>query len=204
MKTTMKFAAVAAAAVAMLLGATASFAQSKYDIKTAKKAAKELQKQGWHTEGGAKTIESYLVSYYMLEKEYTLTEGRSTISGNNTKVARRNAKLDAIQTYIELSSMEMKGAVAGLEGSLGENVLDNVTTNAVGKFQGKVEGELEVYFSLYKNEKDGKLSCINYCYIDKKKADQLKKESFIEAVEEVKGSKEFGKEVLNTINELQF
>ncbi len=189
---------------AMMFGTATLFAQSKYDIRTAKKTAKELQKQGWKLDGGVKTVEAYLVSYYELEKENELSEGRATIPNRNIKVATNMARRNAVQNYIELSSTEMKGAFSGLDGVLEAQVIDNMTTAMVGKFKGKIEGELSVDFCLFRTEKDGQFSCICYCHIDKKKSEQLKKEAFQEAVAEAEGVKKFSTKVMDIINEVQF
>lgn len=204
MKTTMKFAAVAAVVLALMSVTISSFAQSKYDIKTAKKAAKILQKEGWKTDGGTRAIEDLLIQYYQVERDNELSEGRSNVQRYNTKVAESNARRNAAQNYIESFSTQMKGGLSGLDGSLDNKVIDNLTTAMIGKFEGKVDGMLVRDFCLFKTEKDGSLSCIFYGHISKKKMEQAKNEVFQEAIDEVKGVKEFGTEVKTAIDAISF
>lgn len=186
-------------AICLILAINASYAQTKYDVKTAKKTAKTLTKEGWRTDGGHRTIESYLLKYYEIETENELIIGRSSDQGNE-KIAKNAARRDAIREFIELASTEMKGIGNELEGTLDKQAIDNLTTASISKFAGKAENEISVSFVLYKTQPNGKISCQSYCYINKKKYESLKQEAFKEAINEAEGVKNYNKKVQDIID----
>lgn len=181
MKKTIFFAAVAS----FFLFTVGLSAQSKYLIKEAKKTAKQLEKDGYQTRGGHKSIEAYLVSYYMLEEENELLQGRSSGVRNNDKVAQSLAKQNALREYVQMSTSYFKGKGAELEGTLGGETINDVTNAAVSKFGGFVDGKVSVSFVLFKTEADGTTSAIAYCYLSKKSADEARKEAMQDAIEDV-------------------
>lgn len=181
MKKTIFFAAVAS----FFLFTVGLSAQSKYLIKEAKKTARQLEKDGYQTRGGHKSIEAYLVSYYMLEEENELLQGRSGGVRNNDKVAQSLAKQNALREYVQMSTSYFKGKGAELEGTLGGETINDVTNAAVSKFGGFVDGKVSVSFVLFKTEADGTTSAIAYCYLSKKSADEARKEAMQDAIEDV-------------------
>lgn len=181
MKKTIFFAAVAS----FFLFTVGLSAQSKYLIKEAKKTAKQLEKDGYQTRGGHKSIEAYLVSYYMLEEENELLQGRSGGVRNNDKVAQSLAKQNALREYVQMNTSYFKGKGAELEGTLGGETINDITNAAVSKFGGFVDGKVSVSFVLFKTEADGTTSAIAYCYVSKKSADEARKEAMQDAIEDV-------------------
>ncbi len=193
------FIKLAATAICLVLAINVSYAQTKYDVKTAKKTAKTLAKDGWRTDGGHRTIESYLLKYYEIETENELIIGRSSDQGNE-KIAKNAARRDAIREFIELAGTEMKGVGNELEGMLDKKTIDNLTTASISKFSGKAENEISVSFVLYKTQADGNISCQSYCYINKKKYENLKQEAFKEAINEAEGVKNYNQKVQEIID----
>ena len=139
MKKSMLFAAI----IAVLCFSVNTSAQSKYEIKDAKKAAKVLQKEGWKTNGGTRSIESYLIAYNQLAVENELLQGRSSgIKGNNTKVAQSLAKQNALREYVQMNNSFFEGVGNELEGKVGGETIDNITNAVKSKFVGSVEGKM--------------------------------------------------------------
>lgn len=177
------------------------FAQSKYDIKEAKKQAKVLTKQNWYS-NDHHSIESHLVSFYELEDECQIFIGMASDYASE-KVAKNAARRDAMRACVELASSEFKGVSDELEGKLDSETIDDLTMASTSKFEGKVEQGMNVKFNLFQNNK-GKYSCQAYCYIDKKQFNEAIKSAWEEAAEQAvkdaKASAEFSKEITNLIN----
>ena len=165
------------AVATMLLFATDLFAQNKAMQKEAKKAAKELTKEGWKTEGGHRTIESYLLQYYALEMENELVQGRAAGVKGNFKVAQSLAKQNAAREYVQMNTSFFEGAGSELEGKLGGETIDDITNAVKSRFAGSVDGKLSVAFVLFKNETDGTISAVAYCYINRNVAEELRQKA---------------------------
>src|SRR5574344_1201121 len=169
--------------VSLMMSSSLLFAQNKQQIKEAKKQSKELTKAGWKTEGGAHSIEYYFTQYYMLEGENVLSDGRAS-DQPSIKVANNAARRDALRKFVELQNTYFEGAGKELEGNLNQEGIDNLVTATRNYFSGNIQGEVIPYFSLYKEKADGKYECIVYCYVNKKKAAQERKEAMQNAIEE--------------------
>ena len=189
-----------AAIIAVLCFSVSTFAQSKYEIKDAKKAAKVLQKEGWKTNGGTRSIESYLIAYNQLAVENELLQGRSSgIKGNNTKVAQSLAKQNALREYVQMNNSFFEGVGNELEGKVGGETIDNISNAVKSRFAGAVEGKMKVSFVLFKTTPDGKLSCIAYCYVSSAAAEAARESArqlaMQEAMKDAKSVKEFNASV---------
>lgn len=199
MKRSMFFAAV----IAVLCFAVNTSAQSKYEIKDAKKAAKTLQKDGWKTDGGTRTIESCLIAYNQLAANNELVEGRSAgIKGNNTKVAQSLAKQNALREYVQMNNSFFEGVGNELEGKVGDETIDNITNAVKSKFVGSVEGKMKVSFVLFKTESNGTLSCIAYCYLSSAAAEAAKESARQQAMSEAVKDAESVKDFNASVNEI--
>lgn len=196
----MKKITIFAVIAALLSGVLPQFAcaQTKAQMKEAKKQAKSLAKEGWRTEGGHHTIEYYLVQYYMLEGENELVQGRSSGLAN-TKVASSQARINAAQEYVRLNTAYFVGAGAEMQGKIGEETIDNAVYGALSGFGGSIKGNLSISFLLYK-ENNGKYDCIAYGYVNKKKADELRKQAIESAIEDTETAKDFYDAVSNMVN----
>lgn len=199
MKKSMLFAAI----VAVLCFSVNTSAQTKYEIKDAKKAAKVLQKEGWKTNGGTRSIESYLIAYNQLAAENELLQGRSSgISGNNTKVAQSLAKQNALREYVQMNNSFFEGVGNELEGKVGGETIDNITNAVKSKFVGSVEGKMKVSFVLFKTEADGTLSCIAYCYLSSAAAEAAKESARQQAMQEASKDAKSVKDFNASVNEI--
>lgn len=189
-----------AAIVAVMCFSVNTSAQSKYEIKDAKKTAKALEKDGWKTNGGTRSIESYLLSWNKLEGEYELVLGRSAgVKGNNSKVAQSLAKQNALREYVQMNNSFFEGVGNELEGKVGDETIDNISNAVKSKFSGAVEGKMRVSFVLFKTEADGTLSCIAYCYLSSADAEAARESArqiaMQEAMKDAKSVKEFNASV---------
>lgn len=173
-------------------------AQTKTQLKEAKKQAKSLVKEGWKTEGGHHTIEYYLAQYYMLEGENELVQGRSAGLAN-TKVAASQARINAAQEYVRLNTAYFVGAGAEMQGKMGEETIDNAVDGALRGFGGSIDGNLSISFVLFK-ENNGKYDCIAYGYINKKKAEELRRNALESAIGDTEVANDFYKAVSNMVN----
>ena len=191
---------IATFAAAFSLSATVAEGQSRQLVKEAKKTARALTKEGWKTDGGIHSIEYYLLRYYALEEENELIEGRASgISDNNTRVAANLATQNAAQEYVRLNTSYFKGAGADLMGKLKSETVDNVVNGTISRFEGGINGKLSVSFVLFR-ENGGQLNCIAYCYIDKKKAEDLRREAMEGAIDEAELANEFYDTVSRMVN----
>lgn len=196
MKKSMIFAAI----VAVMCFAVNATAQSKYEIKDAKKQAKTLQKDGWKTDGGTRSIEACLIAYNQLRGDNELVEGRSSgVDGNNTKVAQSLAKQNALREYVQMNNSFFEGVGNELEGKVGGETIDNISNAVKSRFTGAVEGKMKVSFVLFKTTPDGKLSCIAYCYVSSAAAEAARESArqiaMQEAMKDAKSVKEFNASV---------
>ena len=197
MKKTILFAA---AAVVALVCASNVEAQTKKQMKDAKKAAKELSKDGWKTDGGHKTIEALLLDYYALETENELVSGRSSGVKKNTKVARSLAKQNAAREYVQMNTAFFEGAGSELEGKLGGETMDDITNAVKTRFAGSVDGKLSVSFVLFKNEADATISCIAYCCINRNVAEQMRQNAMRSALNDADNVKDHQAKIGEIIN----
>ena len=167
-------------------------------MKEAKKQAKALAKEGWKTEGGHHTIEYYLAQYYMLEGENELVQGFAS-GFTNTKVAASQARKNAAQEYVNLNTAYFVGAGAEIQGKLSEETIDNVVDGALRGFGGAIEGNLSISFLLFK-EVNGRYDCRAYGYVNKTKAEELRKQAMEKAIGDAEMAKSFYDEVSNMFN----
>lgn len=182
------------------------FAQTKSQIKDAKKQAKLLQKEGWKSDSH-RTLESLLLEFTMLEEENEIYVGRAE-DYDNEKVAKNAARRDALRECVEVANSHFKGIGDELEGKLKTETIDNLTMAATSKFEGKVTAGFNVKFTIYKENKNGKISCQSFCFINKKKFAEAEKTAIQEAAEEAgleaKAVGDYSKEVTNIINSHEF
>ena len=194
-----KISIIAALAAALsLVFAPALYGQTKAQLKEAKKQAKALTKEGWKTEGGHHSIEYYLAQYYMLETENELVQGRSS-GMTKTNVAASQARTNAAQEYVRLNTAYFVGAGAEMQGQMSGETIDNAVDGALRGFGGAIEGNLSISFLLFK-EKDGKYDCIAYGYINKKKAEELRKKALEGAIEDTEMANDFYDAVSRMVN----
>lgn len=189
---------VAAVFAAFVLSAPVADAQTKLQKKEAKRAAKVLEKEGWKSDGGAHTIEYYLLQYYALEAENELVQGRSADVDGNTRVAADLAKQNAAQEYVRLNTSYFKGVGAETMGKMNGATIDDIENSAISQFEGAIDGKLSVSFLLFK-ETNGKISCIAYCYINKAKAEELRKEAIENATDDAERIGEHYESVKRTV-----
>ena len=183
----------------VMLGTTN--AQTKYEIKEAKKQAKRMIKDGWKSESH-KSIEVLFLEFYSLEKEYEIYVGRADDYGF-VGVAKNAARLDALRECIEVANTYFKGVGDQLQGKLDSKTIDNLTMAASSEFEGKIADGFQVKFSLSKSQ-NGSISVQSYCYINRQKVEEAKK-SAIQAAAEQAGIEaiavgNYSKEIQNIIN----
>ena len=194
-----KVSIIAAIAAALsLIFAPAVYGQTKLQLKEARKQAKELTKEGWKTEGGHHSIEYYLTQYYMLEAENELVQGRSSGIAKTT-VAASQARINAAQEYVRLNTAYFVGAGAEMQGLMSGETIDNAVDGALRGFGGSIEGNLSISFLLFK-EVNGKYDCIAYGYINKKKAEELRKKALESAIDDTEMASEFYNAVSKMVN----
>lgn len=189
--------AALAAALTMVF-APAMYGQTKMQLKEAKKQAKALTKEGWKSEGGHHTIEYYLVQYYMLEGENELVQGFASGLAN-TKVAASQARINAAQEYVRLNTAYFVGAGAEMQGQMSGETIDNAVDGALRGFGGAIEGNLSISFLLFK-EVNGKYDCRAYGYVNREKAEELRKRALESAIEDTKMADEFYDAVSKMVN----
>ncbi len=190
------------AALIMVAFSGSCFAQTKAQTKEAKKQAKVLQSEGWEAEGH-RTIEGLLIDFILLEEENEIYIGRAE-DYDSKGVAKNMARIDAMQSCVEEASMFFKGVIDRMQGKLNSETADNITNTSAAKFEGKIAQGFKSKFNLYKVDKNGRISCQSFCYINREKAEELKKTALQEAAEEAtieaKAIGDFSKEVTNIIN----
>lgn len=203
MKKSIFFAAFAA--LLTLASVNVTYAQSKQDIKEAKKTAKVLEKEGWSPRPAIRTIESYLLSYYSLTPDNELLPpGRSSgIVGE--KVAQSFAIRNAIRQYVEMNNSFFEGVGNELEGKVGGKTIDDVTNAVKSRFAGAIEKNVRLHFVLFKKEPDGTDSCVAYCFITSRVAEEAKEyarqQAMKEAMDDAKSVKDFNSAVNEIIKD---
>ena len=194
-----KISIIAAIAAALsLIFTPAVYGQTKAQLKEAKKQAKTLAKEGWKTEGGHHTLEYYLAQYYMLESENELVQGYASGLAN-TKVAASQARINAAQEYVRLNTAYFVGAGAEMQGQMSGETIDNAVDGALRGFGGAIEGNLSISFLLFK-EVNGKYDCRAYGYVNKTKADELRKKALEGAIEDTEMANDFYDAVSKMVN----
>lgn len=151
-----------------------AMAQTKQQIKDAKRQAKALQEQGWVSDSH-RTIESYLIEFAQLEVENDVYIGRADECAND-RIAKNSARRDAMRSCVEEATMEFVGSGEELE----ERSADDFTQAVSSGFEGRIADGFHLKFVIYKRQQ-GKVSCQAFCYVARDEVERAREGAYNEA-----------------------
>lgn len=150
--------------------------------KSAKKAAKELKKQGWNTEG-VEPLEN-LIYYHIQKTKAKKLEVIGLVEGNTDVTTMNQAKqwafANAAMSYAQQAGSNIKGFAknkisAGLADY--DDAIDEFTQNFKIEVEKAIDGELRLDFGIFKKKKDGTIDYRAYYVVDEDAALNAKKKA---------------------------
>lgn len=158
--------------VIVVLSISASVAQpnntDKSLWKSAKKAAKELKKQGWKTDG-VEPLENLLFQHIKNYKTPGHREMVGTAQGEtNVKTINQGKQWSynmVATTYAKQAGLDLKGKITSETGSslLDQDLAaDNFYEAYVGEVSKEIKGEITFDFGIYKEKKGGTIDYRGY------------------------------------------
>lgn len=172
---------------AMILGGSAmAMAQSKALQKDIKNRVKEWKKEGWTMLASPSTMSYSLTKYRMyLEEDEENRIGITGIAvGQNPKIGRDNATMNAISNY----ASRAKANVVGKMKSLNSDIENGASSEEIDKFAAayemavntKIAGLVKEHFTIVR-EKNGKKEFQVFLSIDETKAKKAREAAAREA-----------------------
>ncbi len=191
-------------AVACMVALSGSvFAQTKYDVKEAKKQAKVLAKDGWKNYNVGISIERQLIDLIPIYQNNLVFIGNFE-GARSRDVAANNAMQNALEQCVRLMDTEITGVNASVQGTLNEATINDMTTQAKALFEGRIAEGMRLHLRLVQEMGNGAYAAQVYCYIDKKIIEEMKTEYQKAAEDATKNAKATGdhlREVSKNIDE---
>ena len=173
--------------MAVLFGSVASAnAQSKAAKKDAKKRVKELTKEGWELMTSTHTMEYEILEYnaYLEEDEENRVALTGIAVGNNPKIGRDNAIMNAITSYASRASAQVTGKMKSLMSSDVTATADEIDKFGAAYEMGvntKIASIIKQHFILQRTTEDGNKEFNVYLTIDETQARKAREEAAEEA-----------------------
>ncbi len=191
------FAAAALVALAPLS------AQSRQDLRAAKKeaaeAAKALKRDGYKPiELG--NVQTRLEKYFL--KTYAGCAQVIGIAENcmSTNMGQVTALANAANQYAILAGGDIRGRMASNITTMNGQQMDNLVSSFERLVEKEIRGELIPYVTAVR-ERRGAYSVRAYCMIDEDAAAQVRRRALMTALEEQKLAEQYGSMVSNWIDE---
>lgn len=190
-------------AVAALVALAPLSAQSRQDLRAAKKeaaeAAKALKRDGYKPiELG--NVQTRLEKYFL--KTYAGCAQVIGIAENcmSTNMGQVTALANAANQYAILAGGDIRGRMASNITTLNGQQMDNLVSSFERLVEKEIRGELIPYVTAVR-ERRGAYSVRAYCIIDEDAAAQVRRRALMTALEEQKLAEQYGSMVSNWIDE---
>lgn len=186
-----------------LLCLSAAGAQTKQEMKAARKeaneAARQLKKEGYKPLELGK-MEKRLESYFL-----KVNSGCAQIIGTadkcmTTNLAQVTALTNAANTYALLAGGFVRGRIISSTSNISEQQLDNILSNFERLVAKEIRGELIPCITVVRNQK-GLVKARVYCIVDQDTATRLRQRALQAALEEQALAEQYGSQVSKWINE---
>ena len=189
--------------VAAMIAISPVFAQTKRDVKSAKKeakmAAKNLKKEGYRLlELGdlEMQLEDYLLKAKSGQKQIVGTaEGCMSIN-----LAKTTALNNAINEYATMSGGMVKGRITSNTSSINGQQVDDIVAAYERLVLKEIKGEIQTCVTLVKESKK-KYDVRVYCLVDYDAAHAARMKAMRLALEELELTQEYGSAVSDWIDE---
>ena len=190
-------------AVAALVALAPVSAQSRQELRAAKKeaaeAAKRLKRDGYKpVELG--DIQTRLEKYFL--KTYAGCAQVIGIAENciSTNLGQVTALANAANQYALLAGGDIRGRLTSSITSMNGQQMDNLVSSFERLVEKEIRGELIPYVTAVR-ERRGAFSVRAYCIIDEDAAAQVRRRALMTALEEQKLAEQYGSMVSNWIDE---
>lgn len=190
-------------AVAALVAQAPLSAQSRQDLRAAKKeaaeAAKALKRDGYKPiELG--NVQTRLEKYFL--KTYAGCAQVIGIAENcmSTNMGQVTALANAANQYAILAGGDIRGRMASNITTMNGQQMDNLVSSFERLVEKEIRGELIPYVTAVR-ERRGAYSVRAYCMIDEDAAAQVRRRALMTALEEQKLAEQYGSMVSNWIDE---
>lgn len=190
-------------AVAALVALAPLSAQSRQDLRAAKKeaaeAAKALKRDGYKPiELG--NVQTRLEKYFL--KTYAGCAQVIGIAENcmSTNMGQVTALANAANQYAILAGGDIRGRMASNITTMNGQQMDNLVSSFERLVEKEIRGELIPYVTAVR-ERRGAYSVRAYCMIDEDAAAQVRRRALMTALEEQKLAEQYGSMVSNWIDE---
>jgi len=191
------------AAMALIIAFTPAMAQTKQDIKAAKKeakaAAKQIKKEGYKLLeiGDLQTqLQDYLAKTKAGQKQLVGTS-ENNMSINLGKTAALN---NAINEYATMAGGMVKGRITTNVSNISGQQLDDIVAAYERLVLKEIKGEIQSCITLVKNKKNS-YDVRVYCLVDFDAAHAAKMKAMNLALEELELSEKYGTAVANWVDE---
>ena len=189
--------------VAAMIAATPVFAQTKKDVKAAKKEAKitaaNLKKEGYKLLelGDLQTqLEDYLLKAKSGMKQIVGTaEGCMSLN-----LAKTTALNNAINEYATLSGGMVKGRITSNTSSINGQQVDDIVAAYERLVLKEIKGEIQTCVTLVKESRK-KYDVRIYCLVDYDAAHAARMKAMTLALEELELSQQYGSQISDWIDE---
>ena len=189
--------------VAALVALAPVSAQSRQDLRAAKKeaaeAAKALKRDGYKPiELG--NVQTRLEKYFL--KTYAGCAQVIGIAENciSTNLGQVTALANAANQYALLAGGDIRGRLTSSITSMNGQQMDNLVSSFRRLVEKEIRGELIPYVTAVR-ERRGAYSVRAYCIIDEDAAAQVRRRALMTALEEQKLAEQYGSMVSNWIDE---
>lgn len=185
---------------ALSLAGTVS-AQTKQQIKDAKKVAKERTKDGW------KVLETASLESLIIKEQTAINNGLKGIIGtaNNKRslnFGKTTARNNALNEYAELWGNSMLRARINTDlNDIADEQRENLVTGYERLVMQEIKGELNAIYTLYRINKDGGFDVEMHFLVDIDSAYENRKKALERAFEEAGLAHKYGEGVSDFINE---
>lgn len=187
-----------------LLGVSIVGAQSKKDVKAAKKQAKieakTLTKQGWVL------LESGMLEKNLADQALRKTNGKDEIVGTAESMRSINmgksvARNNALNEYAELQRSMLRARIVSELSAVNEDQVENLVAGYERLVAAEIRGEVRPSFTIYKTNKDGSVNVRSYFVIDQEAAHSARKRALELAMEESELRAKYGEKISSFIDE---
>ncbi len=189
--------------VAALVALAPVSAQSRQDLRAAKKeaaeAAKKLKRDGYKPiELG--NVQTRLEKYFL--KTYAGCPQVIGVAENcmSTNMGQVTALANAANQYAILAGGDIRGRLTSSITSMNGQQMDNLVSSFERLVEKEIRGELIPYVTAVR-ERRGAFSVRAYCIIDEDAAAQVRRRALMTALEEQKLAEQYGSMVSNWIDE---
>lgn len=189
--------------IATIVAVSPVFAQTKKDVKAAKKEAKvaanNLKKEGYKLlELGDLQIqlENYLLKAKAGQKQIVGTAENC----KSLNLGKTTALNNAINEYATMSGGMVKGRITSNTSNINEQQVDDVVAAYERLVLKEIKGEIQTCLTLVKETKK-KYDVRVYCLVDYDAAHAARMKAMRLALEELELSQKYGSEVSNWIDE---